>query len=135
MVNVNELMQENQMINDLSAVLGYLIESEGIRSNQVFCELMQRFNKSVESHLSHEERSVYSKLLNHDDKQIHEVATQFMSNTHELRKLMKDYSKKWCDAKAIEKDSEFVDSTREIFHLVNHRIDMENSKLFPAINA
>ena len=134
MINVKELKQENRTINDLSKVLHHLIEDEQLRSNPVFCELMERFNKNVEAHLSHEDRSVYSNLLNNEDRHIHNMADQFMTNTHELRRLMKDFVKRWCNSKNDNGEhAAFVDSTREIFNLVDRRIDLENSMLFPAI--
>lgn len=132
MVNVEELKQENQQIINLASVLHHLVEDEQLRSNPVFCELMERFSKSVEAHLTHEDRTVYSDLLNNEDRQIHNLADQFMSNTHELRRLMKDYTKRWCNS-GNDDHAMFVDKTREIFSLVDRRIDLEDSKLFPTI--
>lgn len=132
MVDVEELKQENQNILNLTQVLHHLIEVEKLRNNPVFCELMERFNKSVEAHLAHEDRTVYSDLLNHDERQIHMLADQFISNTHELRRLMADYTKKWCKSEAGD-HAVFVEKTREIFSLVDMRINLEDSKLFPAI--
>lgn len=135
MVNIEELKQENQRIHELTQVLDNLIDDENLRKNPVFCELMERFNNSVEEHLTHEDREVYSSLLNHDDHHIHDMATQFMSNTLELKRVMKDFVKNWCKAKPGKgSHGEFANTTREIFHLVGRRIELENSKLFPTIS-
>ena len=134
MVNVEELRKENQEIINLTNILHHLVADENLRSNPIFCELMERFNKSVEAHLTHEDRSVYSDLLNNDDRQIHNLADQFITNTHELRRLMKDYTKRYCNSESSN-HTDFVNMTKEIFSMVDRRIDLENSKLFPVIAA
>jgi len=132
MINIEDLKQENQKITNLTNVLYKLIEDEQMRENPVFCELMDQFSKSVEDHLIHEDRTVYSDLLTSEDPQIGQLADQFITNTHELRRLMKDYTKRWCHSD--NKDhSTFVEKTREIFSLVDRRINLEDNKLFPSI--
>ena len=132
MINVDVLKQENQQIIELTAILQRLIDDSDLRDNAVFCELMERFNNSVEAHLIHEDRTIYSDLLKNENPDVHKLADQFMTNTHELRRLMKDYTKRWCHS-GNKDHSTFVDKTREIFSLVNMRINLEDSKLFPAI--
>ena len=135
MVNINDLKNENNGINDLINVLRHLINDEDLRDNPVFCDLMGKFSNSVETHLSHEDRSIYSELLTNKDDHIHEVANQFLTNTNELRRQMKGFIKRWCNQKNNNSEhSEFVKNTHEIFQLVNERIELETSKLFPIID-
>lgn len=134
MVNVEELKKENQEINDVISVLSDLIPNPDLRENPVFCELLKRFSDKVNMHLAHEGRAVYSELLTHGDSEGKEVAAKFMNNTSQLKKFLTDYSRHWCHKPANSGDHEdFVGQTKEIFHLVNERINLETNRLFPIL--
>jgi hemerythrin-like domain-containing protein len=133
MIAIDDLRKENQNILDLKSVLSELIGKEELLNNPVFCELLERFRSSVQSHLDHEDRTIYSELLNHDDKQINEVATHFLSNTHELKKLFSGFVKKWCGHSQNADHASFVKETSEIFNMIDKRIKTENDELFPIV--
>ena len=133
MSQIEELRNENDGIKDLSDVLSKLITSQSLRTNAVFCELMHRFQDKRDRHLKHEARSVYPKLLNHDDKKVKQVATDFLSNTHELERLLSKYVKRWCHQINTKNHEEFEQETMEMFRLVDERIEMEENHLFPVI--
>ena len=133
MIPVEELRSENDGIKDLSDVLINLVKDQKLRTNPIFCELMQRFRSKLESHLKHEARAIYPKLLNHDDKKIKIVATDFLSNTHELERILNKYVKHWCDNINTDNHEEFEDETMGLFRLVRERIEMEETHLFAVI--
>ncbi|MCW9013068.1 MAG: hemerythrin domain-containing protein [Gammaproteobacteria bacterium] len=129
-----ELKSENQKIADTIAVLSHLINHNELRSNPVFCDLLKQFSDSVNDHLKHEGRSVYSELLPHKENGDYEVATKFINNTNMLTKILGDYAKHWCKApRNFNNDEAFIDETKEIFHLVTERITLEQDKLFPLL--
>lgn len=74
-------------------------------------------------------------LLSYDDKNVNEVASKFIDNTHQLRIILSSYVMRWCHATRGVDDSTghdvFLDETREIFRLVNDRMNLEKNKLFP----
>jgi hypothetical protein len=130
----NELKAENQEISDTIEVLTYLISHNELRSNPVFCKLLKNFSDTVNEHLAHESRTAYRELLPQNDNGAHEVATQFLNNTNQLNKIMKDYAKHWCKAPHDFNSNEaFIDETKSIFHLVTERVNLEQEKLFPYI--
>ena len=135
MVNVTEFSKENQELTDLGAVLDVLVVNPDMRENPVFCDLLSSFSEKIRAHLDHEDRAMYAELLSHSDKSVNEVASKFIDNTHQLRTILSSYVKRWCHATRGSKDitghEEFMNETREIFHLVNDRIDLERNKLFP----
>ena len=133
MIPVDELRSENDGIKDLSDVLVNLISDQKLRNNTVFCELMQRFRSKLENHLKHEARSIYPELLHNDDKNIKLVAKDFLSNTHELERIMNKYVKRWCDNITTENHEEFENETGEIFRLVDERIKLEEKHLFSVL--
>ena len=134
MVAIEDLQKENQEIIDLASILSELVPKSVFRGNPVFCELLHRFMDKINNHLSHEARSVYTDLLAHKDLQTNNAASQFISNAHELEKILKGYTKRWCvPIPSAEKHDAFIDETNEIFKLLNERIAMESNYLFPII--
>jgi hemerythrin-like domain-containing protein len=134
MISIEELEKENQEIIHLGSILSTLVDKPELRSNPVFCELLHRFMEKINAHLTHEARSVYSDLLSHKDLQINNAASQFISNAHELEKILNGYTRRWCvPIPAVEKHSEFIQETNTIFRLLNERITMESDHLFPII--
>ena len=131
----DELLKENQEIVDTIEVLTHLISHNELRKNPVFCELLKKFSKTVNDHLTHEGREAYREMLPQNDSGAHEVAVQFINNSSQLDKIMKSYAKHWCNAPHDFSTNEaFIDDTKNIFHLVTNRIKLEQDKLFPHIN-
>ena len=130
MIPVEDLRKENDEIKDLSDVLSGLVSNQSLRTNSVFCELLQRFHTKLENHLKHEARSIYPELLSHEDTKIKQVAKDFLSNTHELERILSKYVKRWCHHINTENHAEFEKETMDVFRLVNERIDLEESHLF-----
>ena len=130
MIPIEELRSENDAIKDLSDVLSNLVANQTLRTNTVFCELLQRFHERLDSHLKHEARSIYPELLSHDDKNIKQIAKAFISNTHELERITSKYVKRWCNHINTINHTEFETETMEVFRLVNERIELEESHLF-----
>ena len=133
MIPIEELRNENDEIKELSDVLSCLISNQSICKNTVFCELLQRFQIKLNSHLNHEARSIYPELLSHDDKNIKQIAKDFLSNTRELDRILSKYVKRWCHQINSENHEEFENETKEMFRLVNERIQMEESYLFAVL--
>lgn len=131
---VTELKNENKKISDTIEVLAHLINHNELRSNPIFCGLLKDFSDSVNNHLKHEGRSVYSELLPNKENGDYEMATRFINNTNMLTKILGDYAKTWCKApRNFNTDEAFVTETKEIFHLVTERIMLEQDKLFPLL--
>ena len=130
MISAEELRKENDEIKDLSDVLSSLVSNQSLRTNSVFCELLQRFHDKLDNHLKHEARSIYPELLSHADNKIKQVAKDFLSNTHELERILTKYVKRWCHHINTENHEEFEKETMDVFRLVQERIDMEESHLF-----
>ena len=127
---IKELQNENAEIKELCDVLSKLIGDESLRMNKVFCELLKRVQDKVDDHLKHESRSVYSEMLNHNESSIKKVASDFLSNTHELEKIKSKYVKRWCHKINEDNHDEFKKETKEFFKLINDRIHMEETYLF-----
>ena len=133
MIPVEELREENDKIEDMINVLTNLVAIPTLRTNAIFCELLQRFHDLLDSHIKHEARSIYPELLSHDDKNIKKIAKDFLSNTHELERILSKYVKRWCHAINTENHEKFEIETLEMFRLVKERIKMEEAHLFKVI--
>ena len=135
MVPVNEFREENREISDLSAVLGTLLSNESVITNPVVCELFDRFHGKLGAHLNHEDRCAYGDLLRHHGTEATKLASEFLENTHELRKIVSRYNRKWCKGKNKSDLSTFMQETTDLFRLVDQRLKLEETKLFPILDA
>jgi len=133
MVPVNEFREENREISDLSAVLSTLLTNDKIVANPVVCELFDRFHGKLSAHLNHEDRSAYGDLLRHRGNGAVKIASEFLENTHELRKIVSRYNRKWCKGKNKADMALFTQETTDLFGLVEQRLQLEESKLFPIL--
>ena len=133
MLPVAELVAENKEINDLREILSVLIAHSDLRNNTVFCELLDRFRKRLESHLNHESRALYPEMLSNRDHDLNQVAEKFVDNTHELERILTGYTKRWCKHYHSGDRDHFIHETQEIFRLVDERLHLETNRLFPAL--
>ena len=135
MVPVNEFREENVEITQLCQVLAALLADDKLVTNPIVCELFDRFRDKVAAHLLHEDRAAYGELLRNRGKESGALASAFLENTHELKKLIAKYNKKWCRGirPTDETAKQFQQQTTDIFQLVNQRLNMEENKLFPML--
>jgi hemerythrin-like domain-containing protein len=135
---LKEFEDQHRELKDLCAVLSGLMRQREMLSNTVFCDLLERFKATVDRHLNEEDREVYQALLRHKDAQAGQLASQFLSSTHELRRLFARYKKEWCNlTPAIEgsRHAEFIRDTEEVFRLLRERMDLETRRLYPMLAA
>lgn len=135
MLPVAELEAENKEIDDLRVILSALIAHSDLRNNGVFCELLDRFRRALESHLNHEARALYPEMLSNRNHDINQIAEKFVDNTHELERILMGYTKRWCKSYHSGDRDHFINETQEIFRLVDERLHLETSRLFPALAA
>jgi iron-sulfur cluster repair protein YtfE (RIC family) len=135
MIPVNEFREENVEIIQLCQVLATLLANDKLVTNPIVCELFDRFRDKVAAHLLHEDRTAYGELLRDRGKEAGALASAFLENTHELKKLISKYNKKWCrGARPNEETAKsFQQQTTDIFQLVDQRLIMEENKLFPML--
>lgn len=138
MITYDELHNQNHRITELSNVLLQLFRDRSMCDNGICCELFNRYMDLVREHIDIVDRNLYSKLLTNQDNDIQKLAHNFMSGSHEIRRIMTDYTKKWCpkkqtDSLAIADHERFLEASDEMFRLVLERIQNETEKLYPLI--
>ena len=134
MISLAELEKENKEITELCAVLGTLIQDHSLHSNTVVCDLLDRFMSLVNSHLTHEDRTIYGDLLAKHTAEADKLASHFLGNTQELKRICKSYKKDWCRTPRSEEDQDqYTKESMDIFRLVCDRIEFETSKIFPIL--
>ena len=121
-----------QMIEDLQSIL--TPEHLKVRPNaKTAYELLCDLGDKVRQHLAEEDKGLYPSLLIHEDPKVKSIAWGFISGEKPLRKTFDDYHKKWlkhCDFNFTE---DFLEETREIFDMLQYRIERETQVLFPKL--
>lgn len=135
MVTFDQLNRENHKIFELSKVLLYMIEDRTICDTQVLCDVFFDLTGRVKSQLDLEERELYKDLLTHSDADIKNTAGKFLSGSAEIKRVFKQYVKRWCRNKElrIKNHEQFIAETREMFEMIQDRIIDENEKFYPVV--
>ena len=86
------------------------------------------------------DKDMYSDLLKSPDKKINNVARNFMSGSVEIKRILKNFTKRWCPTKKkdslhIKEHALFMKDTEELFEIVLQRILDETEHLYPLVRS
>jgi len=134
MIPLDTLKQQHEEICELINVLSLLVPDERARKSRIVENLFSELAKTVGEHLMLEDATLYKELLVHQDSTIQRTARNFLSGSHELKRLFSDYMKYACRSSSKQKDCEaFVKETVEVFSLLENRITMEEDRFYPLV--
>lgn len=132
MIPIETLKQQHEEICELMNVLSLLIPDERARKSRIVENLYSELAKIVADHLVLEDGTLYKELLMHHDPSIQRTARNFLSGSHELKRIFSNYLKYVCSSNLNQKECEaFVRETEEVFGLLEKRIRMEENKFYP----
>ena len=136
MISFDELHLQNHKITELSNVLLYLFDDRAMCDTRTACDLLFRYLEELNGHLAVVDH-LYPTLLADHDKQVNNVANNFMSGEQEIKKIIAQYMKAWCDRKkhelVIGNYEGFLEDTQDLFHMVLNRIQDETERLYPLV--
>ncbi len=134
MISIDSMHEHNHKIAEYSKVLSVLIRDRELCDTQVMCDIFFNYVDAVKEHLKTEEKNIYQPMLIHSDQSIKNTATQFMSGSMEIKRVIAQYTRKWCSGSKlrIKNHDLFVEDTEEIFEFVWNRIIDESEHLYPA---
>lgn len=121
-----------QMIDDLQAILSpelLRIRPNARTAYELLCDLADK----VKQHLAEEDKGLYPSLLIHEDPKVKSIAWGFISGEKPLRKTFDDYHRKWLKHCDFNFTDQFIEETREVFDMLQYRIERENHVLFPKL--
>lgn len=136
MPELDELHSQNHKLIESSNVLLYLLQERSMCDTEAACNLLYSFLDDLEKHQSLV-GGLYQGLLSHNLNTANNTARMFMSGEHELKRIISQYTKKWCikDRKQIKVKNHdaFKKDTEELFLLVLSRIQNETEHLYPMV--
>ena len=140
MITYAELHEQNHRITELTNVLNYLFKDRAMCDTGSCCELFYRYVDLVKNHIQMVDKDMYSDLLKSPDDKINNVARNFMSGSVEIKRILKDFTKRWCPTKRkdtlrINEHARFMKDTEELFEIVLQRILDETEHLYPLVRS
>ena len=140
MITHEELNKQNHHITELSNVLGYLLNDRSMCDTETCCDILYSYVGLVKEHIDVVDKNMYSDLLKSPDEKINNVAKNFMSGSVEIKKILRDFSKKWCSPNKksslkIKDHAQFLKITNELFDIVLQRILNETEHLYPLVRS
>lgn len=132
MIPLDTLKQQHEEICELINVISLLIPDDRARKSRIVENLFSDLAKLVTEHLVLEDGTLYRDLLVHQDADIQRTARNFLSGSHELKRLFGDYLQHACRPGSKRKECEaFVKETQEVFGMLEQRIRLEENKFYP----
>ena len=140
MITYAELHEQNHRITELTNVLNYLFKDRAMCDTGSCCELFYRYVDLVKKHIEMVYKDMYKDLLKSPDEKINNVARNFMSGSVEIKRILKDFTKRWCPTKRkdtlrINEHARFMKDTEELFEIVLQRILDETEHLYPLVRS
>ncbi|HID45723.1 MAG TPA: hemerythrin domain-containing protein [Chromatiaceae bacterium] len=132
MIPLETLKKQHEEICDLIHVLSLLVEDERARKSRSFESLFSELLEMVSEHLILEDDTLYKDLLIHQDPEVQRTARNFLSGSHELKRVFSEYLQYACHSGSKPEECEaFVKETKDVFRILQERIRMEESKFYP----
>ncbi len=140
MITYEKLNEQNHRITELSNILCYLLKDRSMCDTGSCCDIFYNYVDLVKEHIDIVDKDMYSELLKSPDEKINNVAKNFMSGSVEIKKILREFSKKWCPASKkgtlnIKSHEAFLEDTNELFDLVLQRILDETEHLYPLVRS
>ena len=132
MIPLEKLKQQHEEIKELINILSLLIPDEKARKSRIVQGLLKDLAQKVGEHLALEDDTLYKELLVHPDDQLQRTARNFLSGSHELRRLFTEYVRHACKPGSKRHEcEEFVKESQDLFEMLEQRISIEESKFYP----
>ena len=137
MITFDQLHAENHKITELSNVFLYLIQDRAMCDTAIACDVFFDYVKKVQDHLEVVDKHLYTKLLNSPEQAVRQKADRFMSGSHEIKRIFKDYCSKWARPSQrqllIRNHRKFKQETQDIMDIMLDRIQRETEHLYPLV--
>ena len=109
-------------------------ELKGKADAGVMRKLLSNLAGKVNFHLAMEDKALYPRLLQ-QDAQAGKLAARFQKEMGGLAAVFLEYNGKWT-LTAMKADADgFANETRKVFGALAHRIERENTQLYPLADA
>ena len=136
MTIISELHLQNHKLTESSNILLYLLKERVMCDTETSCELLFGFIQNMNDHLVLVD-SLYKDLLLDKSSAAKNTARMFMSGGHELKRIIAQYTKKWCKKNSnqlrIANHDSFKQDTHDLFEMVLSRIQDETEHLYPLV--
>lgn len=136
MIPIEELKHQHEEICELMTVLLPLVSDDAARKTSIVEQLFAELTDKIGKHLLLEDETLYKELLVHHDTEIQRTARNFLAGSNQLKHVFTEYMHSPCGPASKEKDCEaFIRETEDMFGLLKERIEKEESRFYPLVQA
>ncbi len=136
MVVLEDYRTQHRELQSLMRQISELLNPEILEQDaKEVAGLLEIFAKKLVLHLAMEDQALYPTLFAFPDKKIQKLARQFMDEMGHIAQNFKSFINKWQHVADIEsKPSIFIAETKQLFSVLEKRIEREDKELYPLIN-
>ena len=130
----NLTRQHRELVKIATVIFGWLDVGKLQRGAGEAHRALSSLTGLLNVHLAMEDRSLYPRLLEHDDPQLRALAKRFLDERGQLYDEFERYRRHFSSTAAIEAEpAAFVDETRAVLGLLWNRMKLEDDVLHPEI--
>jgi hypothetical protein len=130
----NLTRQHRELIKVATVMFGWLEVGKLTRGAGEVHKAISSLSGILNVHLAMEDRSLYPRLLEHEDEQLRALARRFLDERQPLYEQFEKYRRHWPSTAAIEAGAAaFIDETRAILGMLWTRMKLEDDVLHPEI--
>jgi hypothetical protein len=130
----NLTRQHRELVKVATVMFGWLDVGKLQRGAGEAHRALSSLTGILNVHLAMEDRSLYPRLLEHDDPQLRALAKRFLDERGQLSEEFERYRRHFSSTAAIEAEpAAFVDETRAVLGLLWNRMKLEDDVLHPEI--
>jgi hemerythrin-like domain-containing protein len=136
MSRTENFRRQHREIHEVVREIEALLDPDKLRVDVEHCRLLlSELVGKLSVHLAMEDNALYPRLTNHKDKQVSELAKQYMNEMGGIKKVFTEYAQRWRSPAGIEGSTQqFIDETRGIFKALAERIAKEDNHLYPLVD-
>jgi len=137
MVTFEQINHHNHKILERINIIGYMIKDRTICDSDVTCDLFFDLMDRIKNQMDIEERELYRDMLTSSDVTVKTTADNFLSGAAEIRRVYKQYMKRWCHNKSlrIKNYKQFVEETDDFLDVIQLRIIDKTEKFYPVVRS
>jgi len=135
MTNFAEMYNRNHEIAEHSKIILYLIEDRSICDTDVSNDLFFGLLEKIKFQMDFEEHYFFKKMLTDSRSEVKVAANNFLSNSAEIKRVLKQYTKRWTHKNhlRIKDHQKFKQESYDVFEMLENYIIKKTEKLYPIV--
>lgn len=131
------LQEQHKRLLEMATEISNMIKNEELSKDaNVLTKKLATFSGKIGVHLAIEDKALYPRLLKNSNEDIRRLTQKYIDEMGNIKAKVGNYIQKWRSPVSIQDNPpEFIKESEGIFKALAHRIERENTELYPLVDA